>query len=167
MSKHVLDIDEVTKFLRQSPPDSKIYLGADSSRFKRNGIWMAEFCICVCVHKSGRSGCKIFGEVVVERDYDQNRSRPSMRLMREATLLAETFHKLEHVLKDFYVELHIDMNPDKAHGSSCVVDQALGFLRSSCDVDVVASKPTEFSASASFAADRLVSILDDQRMAVA
>lgn len=80
----------------------------------------------------------------------------------EATLLAEIFHRLEDVLKDFYVELHIDMSPDKAHGSSCVVDQALGFLRSSCDVDVVASKPTEFSASASFAADRLVSILEDQ-----
>ena len=138
-------------------PDTKYYLGSDSCRFRKNGQWWAEYTLCLVVHVNGRNGCKVFGESTIERDYDQKKNKPAMRLMNEVTKLAEFFHRLEHLLQDAYVELHVDLNKNKEHGSSCIVDEALGFLRGSCSVDVVSCKP--FSPAASFVADRLVEIL--------
>lgn len=152
-----MDMAEVEAFIKTQGPDTKYYLGADSCRFRKNGVWMAEFTLCLVVHMNGRNGCKVFGESSIERDYDQRKNRPSMRLMMEVTKLAEFFHRLEHLLVDKYVELHVDLNKNKEHGSSCVVEEALGFLKGSCNVDVVACKPVALSAS--FCADRLMEIL--------
>lgn len=160
----VMDMEEVEAFIKTQGPDTKYYLGSDSCRFRKNGLWYAEYTLCLVVHINGRNGCRVFGKSFVERDYDQKKSRPAMRLMNEVTKLAEFFHSLEPLLFDKYVELHIDINKKKEHGSSCIVEEAMGFLRGSCDVSLVACKP--YSPAASFCADRLTEILGPQTASV-
>ena len=131
-------------------------MGADSERFKVNGVWWAEYTVAVVIHINGRNGCKIFGETSKERDYDQKYNRPSMRLMNEVYRVSEMFQRLQEILKDREVEVHLDINPSEMHGSSCVVQQAIGYIRGTCNV-IPMVKPDAFAAS--YAADRLKSLL--------
>ena len=147
-----IDIDQVSEFIRAQGPNTRIYLGADSSRYKVNGAWWAEYTVAIVVHIDGRHGCKIFGEITRERDYDQKASKPSMRLMNEVYRVSEMFQKLSAVLEDRPVEVHLDINPNEMHGSSCVVQQAIGYIRGTCNV-IPMVKPDAFAAS--YAADRL------------
>lgn len=151
----IIDIDQVSEFIRAQGPNTRIYLGADSSRYKVNGAWWAEYTVAIVVHIDGRHGCKIFGEITRERDYDQKASKPSMRLMNEVYRVSEMFQKLSAVLEDRPVEVHLDINPNEMHGSSCVVQQAIGYIRGTCNV-IPMVKPDAFAAS--YAADRLKSL---------
>jgi predicted RNase H-related nuclease YkuK (DUF458 family) len=151
-----LDINEVRDFIQAQSAETKIYIGGDSRRFRKNNIWHAEYTLAVVVHIDGNHGCKIFGESSVEVDYDQKRSRPAMRLMNEVYKISELYLKLHEVLEDREVEVHLDINPDEMHGSSCVVQQAVGYIRGVCNV-IPMVKPRAFAAS--YAADRLKEVL--------
>lgn len=151
-----LDINEVKKFINEQSPSTKVYIGADSERFKMDGQWYADYTLAVVVHIDGCHGCKIFGEVHREMDYDQKKNKPSMRLMNEVYKVADLFHSLAEVLEDRYVEVHLDINPDEQYGSSCVVQQAIGYIKGTCNI-VPMVKPKAFAAS--YAADRLKEVL--------
>lgn len=152
--KH-LNINEVVAFIEEQPPNTRVYLGADSERYLENKTWWAEYTVAVVVHIAGRHGCKIFGEVSRERDFDQKVDRPSMRLMNEVYRVSEMFQRLQPALVDREVEVHLDINPNEMHGSSCVINQAIGYIRGTCNV-IPMVKPRAFAAS--YAADRLKSI---------
>lgn len=151
-----LNIEEVKSFIDAQGPDTKIYIGADSERFNLNGQWFADYTLAVVVHLDGRHGCKIFGEIVRERDYDQRKDKPALRLMNEVYKVSELFQRLSEVLEDRYVEVHLDINPNQMHGSSCVVNQAIGYIKGTCNV-IPLVKPRAFAAS--YAADRLKEVL--------
>jgi uncharacterized protein len=151
-----LNLEEVKEYILAQSPETKIYLGADSERFNMNGVWYADYTTAIVVHIDGRHGCKIFGEVTRERDYDQRKDRPSMRLMNEVYKVSELFQNLADVLEDRYVEVHLDINPNEMHGSSCVIQQAVGYIRGTCNV-IPMVKPRAFAAS--YAADRLKEVL--------
>jgi hypothetical protein len=59
---------------------------------------------------------------------------------------------LAEVLEGRDVEVHLDINPDEQYGSSCVIQQAVGYIRGVCNV-IPMVKPEAFAAS--YAADRL------------
>lgn len=151
-----LDINEVRDFIQSQSLETKVYIGGDSRRFRKNGTWHAEYTLAIVVHLDGKHGCKIFGETSVEVDYDQKRSRPAMRLMNEVYKISELYLKLHEVLEDRDIEVHLDINPSDMHGSSCVVQQAIGYIRGTCNV-VPLVKPAAFAAS--YAADRLHHVL--------
>jgi uncharacterized protein len=151
-----LDLIAVKKFIEAQSEDTKIYIGADSSRFKMEGRWYADYTLAVVVHIDGNHGCKIFGEVQRELDYDQKKSKPAMRLMNEVYKVSELFQNLSDVLEDRYVEVHLDINPNEMYGSSCVVQQAIGYIKGTCNVTPMV-KPRAFAAS--YAADRLKEVL--------
>ena len=151
-----LNLEEVKAFIVAQSPDTKIYLGADSERFEVNGTWYADYTLAVVIHIDGRHGCKIFGEVQRERDFDQKKSKPALRLMSEVYKVADLFHSLADVLEDRIVEVHLDINPDEHFGSSCVVQQAIGYIKGTCNV-IPMVKPKAFAAS--YAADRLKFVL--------
>ncbi|NDB83120.1 MAG: hypothetical protein EB127_10375 [Alphaproteobacteria bacterium] len=151
-----LNLEEVKEFILQQGPETKIYLGADSERFNIKNQWYADYTLAIVVHIEGRHGCKIFGEVVRERDYDQRKDKPAMRLMNEVYKVSELFQRLSDVLEDRHVEVHLDINPDQMHGSSCVVQQAIGYIKGTCNV-IPFVKPKAFAAS--YAADRLKQII--------
>ena len=150
-----IDLEEVKAFIDAQGPNTRVYLGADSERFRSKNVWWAEYTVAVVVHMNGRHGCRIFGEVTCERDYDQRHDRPSMRLMNEVHKASEMFQRLAPALIDREVEVHLDINPDEMYGSSCVIQQAIGYIRGTCNV-VPMVKPRAFAATC--AADRLKSL---------
>lgn len=157
-----MNVDEVAEFIRNQTPETKIYIGGDSERFQIDGAWYADYTLAVVVHIDGKRGCRIFGEVSRERDYDQQKNKPRMRLMNEVYKIAELYLKLADVLEDRYVEVHLDINPDEHHGSSCVINEAVGYIRGMCNV-VPMVKPNAFAAS--YCADRLKDIMQHKEVA--
>lgn len=146
-----INLDEVRAFIKAQTPETRIYIGGDSERFRLNDTWYAEYTIVVVVHYDGCRGAKLFGEVTRERDYDQQKNRPSLRLMNEVYRVSEMFLNLQEDLVDREVEIHLDINPNEIHGSSCVLQQAIGYIRGTCNI-VPMVKPNSWSAS--FGADR-------------
>ena len=155
-----IDLDEVRSFLEQQPETTKIYLGCDSERVLIGKQWYAEFTLAIVIHINARNGCKIFGEVQRERDYDKSRRSPRLRLMTEVYKVADLYLKLADVLENRQVEVHLDINPNQMYGSSCVVDEAIGYIRGTCNV-LPMVKPQAFAAT--YCADRLKEILDQRR----
>jgi predicted RNase H-related nuclease YkuK (DUF458 family) len=156
MLRKEMNIEEVKQYILAQSPETKVYVGADSERFMINNVWHADYTLAVVVHIDGKRGCKIFGEIQRERDFDQQRDKPRMRLMNEVYKVAELYMKLADVLEDRHVEVHLDINPDEHHGSSCVISEATGYIRGMCNV-VPMVKPNAFAAS--YAADRLKELM--------
>lgn len=146
-----INLDEVTQFIQAQTPETKIYLGCDSERLRVDGVWYADYVLAIVVHINGNNGCKLFGEVHRERVWDAKPSKPSMRLMTEVYKVSELYLKLAEVLEGRHVEVHLDINPNEMHGSSCVISQAIGYIKGTCNV-IPFVKPQAFAAS--YAADR-------------
>ena len=109
-----LDLEEVRQFIENQTPETKIYIGCDSERFNIGGLWYADYVLAIVVHINGNNGCKLFGEVQRERDYDQKVNRPRYRLMTEVYKLSELYIKLADVLEGRDVEVHLDINTQKS-----------------------------------------------------
>ena len=86
-----LNLDEVKDFISNQSAETKIYIGCDSERLRINDVWYADYILAIVVHIDGKHGCKLFGEIQRERDYDQKVSRPRFRLMNEAYKLSELY----------------------------------------------------------------------------
>ena len=151
-----LDLNEVKEFITAQSPETKIYIGCDSERFRMNDVWYADYILAIVVHIDGKHGCKLFGEVIRERDYDQKINRPRYRLMNEAYKLSELYLSLADVLVDRQVEVHLDINPNEIYGSNCVLNEAIGYIRGTCNV-IPMVKPRAFAAS--YAADRFKGLM--------
>jgi len=93
-----LDLKEVKSFIEAQTPETKIYIGCDSERIKINKVWYADYITAIVVHINGNNGCKLFGEVVRERDFDQKQNKPRYRLMNEVYKVSELYLKLADVL---------------------------------------------------------------------
>jgi len=151
-----IDVEKVKAFVDQCGPNTKIYIGCDSERMRINGEWFADYTLAVVVHVDGRHGCKIFGACDRERDYDQRKNRPAIRLMSEVYRVSELYLALAEQIVEHDIEVHLDINPNQEHGSSCVVTQAIGYIKGVCNVTPMV-KPRAFAAS--YAADRLKEVL--------
>ena len=156
-----INVEEVKSYIEAQSPETKIYIGGDSERIIIDNVWYADYTLCIVVHLDGTKGCTVFGEVHRERIYDPSQERPRMRLMTEVMKIAELYLKFAEVLEDRYVEVHIDINPDECHGSSCVINEAVGYIRGMCNV-VPIVKPNAWCAST--AADRLKDILGEDEL---
>jgi len=150
MHKKHIDIDEVVAFCENLADNTKIYIGCDSERLQYNNVWYADYITAVVIHVNGKNGCKIFGAVDRERDYDQRADRPRMRLMNEVYRVSNLYLALAKEVP-FDVEVHLDINPNEMHNSSIVVNEAIGYVKGMCNV-VPLVKPRAFAAS--YAADR-------------
>lgn len=150
-----MNIDEVKAYITNSSSNSKIYIGSDSERFKNGGKWYADYATVVVIHIDGKHGCKVFGEVTRELDYDRKVNRPALRLMNEAYKVQALYSELQEVIGNRFCELHLDINPDERYGSSCVVTQAIGYIIGTCNIEPKV-KPHAFAASC--CADKLKEI---------
>ena len=149
------NIQKIRDFIQAQSPETRIYIGVDSERLRVDGVWMADYISAIVVHIDGKHGCKLFGEVTRERDYDQRVDRPNTRLMNEVYKVSELYLRLADVLEGRPVEVHLDINPDDHYASSNVVTQAIGYIRGTCNV-IPMVKPEAFAAS--YAADRYKSL---------
>lgn len=147
-----LNWDYISEFINNSSEETKVYVGCDSERFRMKGVWYADYSIVIVVHKDGNKGAKVFGEVQRERDYDQVKNKPRMRLMTEVRHAADTFITLQPLIGDREIICHLDINPNDKHGSSCVIKEAASYIYGTCGVQAI-FKPDAYCAS--FAADHL------------
>lgn len=148
-----IDWNQVKQYIDDVSDASSIYLGCDSERFRKNGLWHATYTTVIVVHKDSNNGCKLFGESITERDYDQNHKKPALRLMNEVYKVTEAYSKLHQIVGDrnFKVSIHLDINPDEQFGSNCVINQAVGYIKGITGIDPDV-KPNAMAAS--FAADQ-------------
>jgi uncharacterized protein len=153
--KKEIDVNEVAAFLDTCGPNTKVYIGADSERFQIDGNWYADYILAVVIHIDGCHGCKIFGAVQRERDFEQKKNRPRMRLMMEVYKVADLYLKLYEAIPHD-IEVHLDINPNEMYGSSCVLNEAIGYIKGMCNV-VPIVEPKAWCAS--YAADRFKSLV--------
>lgn len=156
-----INFEEVETFLNKQSTATKIYIGADSERYSVDNRWYADYTLAIVVHIDGKHGCKVFGEVQTEPDYDSRADRPSIRLMNEVFKVAELYQKLIVLAGNKNIEVHLDINPDPSYNSNSIIQQAVGYIRGVCNVDPVV-KPKAFAAS--YCADRLKEILDQSQV---
>lgn len=150
-----IELEKVKEFVENQPLGTKIYLGCDSERIKVNDTWYADYIVAIVIHIAGNKGCKVFGEVTRERDYDQKKKQPRMRLMTEVYKVSEMYLQLLEYIDDVEIEVHLDINPNEIHGSSCVINEAIGYIRGTCNV-IPMCKPTAWAAT--YVADRYKSL---------
>lgn len=139
-------IKEICEYIRNSSETSKIYLGCDSTAYLRNKQRMVDYYWVVVVHINGRNGCRIFGDRMTEPDYSKDKKKPLYRLMTEVQKVAELYMHLEESIGDREVEIHLDLNPSSKHASNLIVDQAIGYIKGTCNV-VPLIKPDSWASS--------------------
>jgi len=149
-----INLNDVKEYVSNCDLDTKIYLGCDSERINVRGVWHADYVVAIVIHINGNNGCKIFGQVTRERDFDKSNKKPRMRLMNEVYKVAEMYLKLAEII-DNDIEVHLDINPNEMYNSSVVLNEAIGYIKGMCNV-VPLVKPKAFAAS--YAADRLKSL---------
>jgi len=141
-----ININEVKEFIDSQGPNTKIYIGGDSERFKIKEQWFADYMLVIVVHIDGKHGCKVFGEVQRERDFEQKKNKPRLRLMTEVYKISALYLKLADVLEDRDVEVHLDLNPNEKYGSNVVINEAIGYVKGMCGVTPLV-KPNSWCAS--------------------
>lgn len=149
-------IEELVDLLIKLDNNTKIYIGTDSSRFKKDGEWYAKYASVCVVHLNGKNGCRVFKTRSVERDFDLKKNRPKMRILNEVAKSCELYNQLAPFIDCYDVEIHLDINLDVQHGSSCAAKEAAGYVLGMTGVseDQVKFKPDSFSAS--FGADHFI-----------
>jgi predicted RNase H-related nuclease YkuK (DUF458 family) len=144
-------VEEIRCFLSTVSPESRVYIGCDSSRKKNGqGEWYATYSTAVVVHIDNRHGCHVFCDSETMVDYDQKADRPAMRMMNEAMKAVEAYQQLEDLLIERDVEVHLDVNADPKHGSNCALSMTKGYVSGMLGIPVKV-KPDAFAAS--YAAD--------------
>lgn len=144
--------EEIRRYLEKVK--GRVYLGCDSQAFKRFNLksqryerW-ARYAIVLVVHINNSQGCKIFSYKETERVYDQEANKPRLRLMTEVYKTVEAYMALADILEQRDVEIHLDVNPSRAHASNAVVKQAVGYVKGVTNLDALI-KPDAWAGSTS------------------
>ena len=75
--------------------------------------------------------------------------------MQEVYKASELYLALQESIGEREVEVHLDLNPSKKYVSNLIVENAVGYIKSTCNV-VPMIKPNSWAASS--VADRLLKI---------
>lgn len=142
-------IEEAKKAILESSPQSSVYIGCDSIRFKKNKMWYAKYSTVVIVHMDSKHGCRLFHESVDMPDFGNLKQR----LLNEVQMAVTTATEIVDVLGDRHMEIHLDINPNPKHKSSIAIKEALGWVKGSLGLDAKV-KPSSFAAT--HAADHAV-----------
>lgn len=138
-----MDYDAVITAIQQSSPESSIYVGADSKQFTNRGVHYVAYVAVVVIHIDSKSGCKIFKQYRIERDYGQLR----MRLMNEVYMASEIAMRIADHIGTRPFEVHLDLNASASHASNVCVKEATGYVLGTLGF-APKLKPEAFAASA-------------------
>lgn len=135
-------IEQAAYAIMDSSPESSIYIGCDSIRFKKDRKWMARYSVVVVLHIDSKHGCKLFHHTKVLPDYGNLRQR----LMQEVQMVTEVALELLPFIENRHVEIHIDINPAPQHKSSVALKEAIGYVMGMTGREPVL-KPDAFAAT--------------------
>lgn len=139
-------LQEIREYIISESEESKIYIACDSESYTKNNIKYADYYLVVVVHKNGHNGCKIFGDKITEKDYVVDKKRPTYRLMNEVYKASELYLKLSDVIGSRECEIHLDIASDKRYTSNIVMEQAIGYVKGTCNV-IPLVKPNAWCAT--------------------
>jgi len=144
-----LQIAELINLLLTLEKNTKIYIGCDSARFMKNDKKYAKFATVCIVHKNGNNGCKVFSYKSEEPDYDAKAHLPKMRMLNETKKVCEAYNQLIPYIDEYDVSVHLDINLDTKHGSSCAAKEAAGFVlgMTGLPVNKIVFKPDAWASS--------------------
>lgn len=142
--------EEVKAFIESTSPETSLYIGCDSYRFKKDGVWYARYSSVCVIHIDSKHGCRVYGLIDTERDYDQKKDKPKMRMMNEVYRAVQMYQQIADVVGDRRLEIHVDINKDPKHGSHVAYSEALGYVKGMTGLTAIV-KPE--SPAASFCAD--------------
>jgi predicted RNase H-related nuclease YkuK (DUF458 family) len=145
-----VQIEQMVDLLITLGPDTKIYLGCDSVRYRKNNRTWARFATVAIVHMNGKNGCRIFSNVSHEPDYDVKSARPKIRMMNEVMKVCALYTQLAGFIDEFDVEIHLDINTNPLYGSNCAATEAAGYVLGMTGIEPKL-KPDSWAAS--FGAD--------------
>lgn len=117
--------EDAREYIKAASPESSVYIGCDSIRYKRDGKWFARYSTVVVIHINSKNGGRIFHNSVAMPDYGNLRQR----LLAEVGMAIEAFDAVQDVLGDRHVEIHLDINPSPEHASNVAVKEALGWVK--------------------------------------
>jgi len=142
-------IDDARAAIRASSQESSIYIGTDSQRYKKNGLFYAKYSTVVIVHMDSSKGCKLFHNSVSMQDYGNIKQR----MLNEVMFAVNAATELLDDIGTRHFEIHIDVNPNPKHKSNVAVKEALGYVKGNLGIDAKI-KPHAFAAM--HAADHMV-----------
>ena len=76
-------VEEIVDLLAGLEKTSRVYLGCDSVRYRRDNANWARYATVAIVHMNGKNGCRVFHNISHEPDYDAKKNRPKVRMMNE------------------------------------------------------------------------------------
>jgi len=138
MFKKKINMQEVDKYISSCIDGTKLYLGCDSRVFFKKGERFVHYTTVIVVHIGGKHGGKIFFEHDIEKDFSVSRKKPNPRLMGEVYRVSELYLRLlDEVMSclDKDIEIHLDVNPEPDALSSMVVNEAIGYIKGTCQVE--------------------------------
>lgn len=115
---------EAAKKIRESSPQSSIYVGCDSIRYKRDGKYFAKYSTVVILHMDSKNGCKLFYDTQVLPDYGGIKQR----LLTEVSFAVAAAMEIVDAVGERHMEVHLDINPNPKHKSSVAVKEAIGYV---------------------------------------
>lgn len=141
--------EQAREAIVNSSPESAVYIGCDSIRYRKNKQWYAKYSTVIVVHMDSKRGCKLFHESVDLPDYGNLKQR----LLTEVSYAITAATEIIDVLGDRHLEVHLDINPNPKHKSSVAVKEALGYVKGQLGID---AKIKPYGFAATHAADHLV-----------
>ena len=135
--------------IAESSPESGVYVGTDSIRRKRHGKFYAIYATVIILHHDSKHGGKMFAYVETRPDFGSMRER----LMNEVGDAVKAGWEIADMIENRPFQIHLDINPDPKHKSSCALKEATGYVLSAFAMNPVL-KPDGFAAT--HAADHLV-----------
>ena len=68
-------IEEAKELIAASSPQSAVYIGCDSIRYRKNNQWFAKYSTVIIVHMDSKHGCRLFHESYDLPDYGNLKQR--------------------------------------------------------------------------------------------
>lgn len=139
-------LKQTRDFIEAQSEESKIYIGCDSESYRKNNKRYADYYLVVVIHIDQLHGCKIFGEKITELDYSADKKKPTYRLMNEVYKASNLYLELAESIGNRDCEIHLDINTEKKYASSIVLDQAIGYVKGTCNI-IPLVKPDSWAAT--------------------
>lgn len=135
-------IEDAQAAIAMSSPTSRVYVGCDSVRYRRNGVWHAKYSTVIVLHVDGSKGCRLFHNTADLLDYGSIKQR----MLSEVGFAVEAALAIVDVVGDRPFEVHIDINKDPRHKSNVALKEAIGYVQGTLGFAPI-SKPDSWCAT--------------------
>jgi predicted RNase H-related nuclease YkuK (DUF458 family) len=148
-------LEAAIKAIKESSKESSVYIGCDSRVTKRKDpktrrtIATAKYTTVIVIHKDSCKGGQIFYVSESHPDYGDCYTR----MMKEVEVCLQVFEPISKVIDGRHLEIHLDINSDKAHKSNVAMQAAMGYVRGVTGLD---PKIKPHGWAATHAADHMV-----------